>query len=101
MLHLLGPGARLCDGLTRRHFLTVGGLGLAGLTLPSLLQGRAVAADRQTGDGGSRKATSCILLYMWGRPLPAGDLRPEARGAGRHPGRVSADRHEGPRDEHL
>src|SRR5207248_686988 len=32
MLSLLGPGTRLCDGVTRREALRVGGLGLLGLT---------------------------------------------------------------------
>src|SRR5437660_296841 len=30
-------GARLCDGLTRREWLRIGGLGAFGLSLPALL----------------------------------------------------------------
>jgi hypothetical protein len=78
LLRLLGPGARLCDGWTRRQFLTVGGLGLAGLTVPSLLKGQA-AGDGRRG-GGPGKAKSCIMLYMWGGPsqLETFDLKPKA-----------------------
>ena len=74
MLHLLGNGSRLCDGLTRRELLRVGGLGLAGLSLPALLHGRAAAAS------GGRRARSCIQLFMWGGPsqLETFDLKPAA-----------------------
>src|SRR5712692_11749484 len=73
MLHLYGPGARLCDGVTRREFLRVGGLGLAGLSLPALLQGRSAAAP-------AARAKSCIQLFMWGGPSQQEtfDLKPRA-----------------------
>jgi hypothetical protein len=71
MLHLCGPGSRLCDGLTRREFLRVGGLGLGGLTLPGLLAARA---------GQPARARSCIQLFMWGGPSQheTFDLKPDA-----------------------
>src|SRR5947209_6474605 len=74
MLHLRGSGARLCDGVARREFLRVGGLGLAGLTLPSLLQGRSGLAAPHG------KAKSCIQLFMWGGPAQQEtfDLKPQA-----------------------
>src|SRR5262249_35421051 len=74
MLRLCGSGARLCDGVTRREFLRVGGLSLAGLTLPDLLRGRAQAAM------GSSRAKSCIQLFMWGGPAQheTFDLKPNA-----------------------
>jgi hypothetical protein len=74
MFHLCGPGARLCDGLTRREFLRVGGLGLAGVTLPALLQSRAAAAPVKA------RAKACIQLFMWGGPsqLETFDLKPNA-----------------------
>ncbi len=70
MLHLCGSGTRLCDGQTRREFLRVGGLGLAGLTLPRLL-----AAKPQAG-----KVRSVIQLFMWGGPAQQEtfDLKPNA-----------------------
>ena len=75
MLHLCGPGTRLCDGVTRREFLRIGGLGVAGLTLPALLRARAEAAPATHG-----KAKSVIQLFMWGGPsqLETFDLKPHA-----------------------
>ena len=43
MLRILGNANRLCDGLTRRDLLHVGGAGVLGLTLNGLLE----AASRQ------------------------------------------------------
>ncbi len=71
MLRFLGPGARLCDGLSRREILRVGGLGLlgAGLSLPDLAasaaatQGGGESADRAFG-----RARSCIVLFLMGGP---------------------------------
>jgi hypothetical protein len=64
--------SRLCDRLTRRHFLTVGGLGMTGLTLPALLRAREIS--------GRPRARNVILLYMWGGPsqLETFDLKPDA-----------------------
>lgn len=74
MLHLRTQGAALCDGLTRREFLRVGGLGLAGLGLPELLQGRAAGAAPRC------RVKSCIQLFMWGGPSQheTFDLKPQA-----------------------
>ncbi len=76
MLRLYGSGSRLCDGLTRREFQRVGGLGLAGLTLPALLRGRADAAAGR----GEPRARSVIQLFMWGGPSQheTFDLKPHA-----------------------
>ena len=70
MLQFRVPGARLCDGVSRRDLLRVGGLGLAGLTLPGLLRART--------RGG--RARSCIQLFMWGGPSQheTFDLKPNA-----------------------
>jgi hypothetical protein len=74
MLQLSGPGTRLCDGVSRREFLRVGGLGLAGLTLADLLKHQGKAAT------GKPKIKSVIQLYMWGGPsqLETFDLKPKA-----------------------
>jgi hypothetical protein len=46
VLNLLGPRANHdCSGLSRREFLSVGTLGLAGLTTADLLRARAAAAE--------------------------------------------------------
>lgn len=51
----------LCDGLSRRDFLRIGGLTMGGLTLPQLLH-----AEQQAGIVKSHKAI--IMIYMVGAP---------------------------------
>jgi hypothetical protein len=65
MFSLHDNGTRLCDGLTRREWLRVGGLGALGLSLPALLEARAKAAPQTNSFG---KAKSCILLFYLGGP---------------------------------
>jgi hypothetical protein len=76
MLRLLGSDNRLCDGVTRREFLRVGGIGLAGLTLPALLRNQARAAPTEK----EPRARSVIQLFMWGGPSQheTFDLKPHA-----------------------
>ena len=50
---------RYCDGVSRRNFLQIGGLGLAGFTLPNLLRA-------ETKTGSSHKAV--IHLFLGGGP---------------------------------
>jgi hypothetical protein len=67
MFSIHDRGSRLCDGLTRREWLRVGSLGVAGLSLPTLLQARraeAASANRAA----SGKAKSCIVLFFLGGP---------------------------------
>ncbi len=61
-----------CDGVTRRNFLKVGGLG-AGLSLANLLQ-----LEAEAGSGRSEKAV--IMIYLVGGPPHQDmfDLKPEA-----------------------
>jgi len=63
MLTLLSNQAAkgYCDGLSRRSFLRIGGLGLGGLTFPELLR-----AESEQGRGKSQKAI--ILVYLPGGP---------------------------------
>ncbi len=78
MLHMCSSGARLCDGISRREFLRVGGLGLTGLSLPALLRRQASATTRS-----GPPAKSCIQLFLWGGPsqLETFDLKPDAPSA--------------------
>jgi hypothetical protein len=84
MLNLHAKGTRLCDGLTRREWLRVGGLGALGLSLPALLQVRDAAAASSGSSFG--KAKSCILLFHLGGPPqhetwdPKDDAPVEVRG---------------------
>ena len=73
MLLLPGPATRLCDGVSRRGFLRIGSLGMAGLTLPEILRARAVQADQ-------RRDTAVILFWMAGGPshLDTYDMKPAA-----------------------
>ncbi len=80
MLRLYGTPRRLCDGLTRRDFLHIGGLGAFGLTVADALRlQQAHAAPGQPAPGfGSAKA--CILLFPYGSPSQheTFDPKPEA-----------------------
>jgi uncharacterized protein (DUF1501 family) len=73
MFILFGKCYRHCDGITRRHFLTAGALGLGGLTLADLLRAEAAA-----GKGSSGK--SIINIHLDGGPphLDMIDLKPDA-----------------------
>src|SRR5262245_35378598 len=79
MLRLLRPRpGRLCDGLSRREWLQIGGLGLLGLGLPGLL--RAEATPRERGEEQRGRAKACILLFLAGGPshLDMWDMKPDA-----------------------
>src|SRR5260221_355010 len=54
MLSIQGRGGRLCDTPSRRELLTVGSIGLAGLTLPDFLRQRAAAAPKPPAGAGDR-----------------------------------------------
>lgn len=72
-LQYSGRGAKLCDGVTRRDFMKIGGLGLGGLSLAQLLQ-----AEAQAGVKNSKKAV--IMIYLVGGPPHQDlfDLKPDA-----------------------
>ena len=64
MLNILGPkdtSRDFCDGISRRNFLRIGGMGAAGLSLPQLLN-----MEAQAGIHNSQKAV--ILIYLVGGP---------------------------------
>ncbi|MBC8353664.1 MAG: DUF1501 domain-containing protein [Planctomycetes bacterium] len=63
MLSIQGRGTKLCDGITRRELMRVGGLSLfGGMTLPRLLE---AAGDR---GGPSGRVKSVVLFNMLGGP---------------------------------
>jgi uncharacterized protein (DUF1501 family) len=79
MLSILGGsprGGRMCDGLARRQFLTIGGLaglgGVGGLSMPDLLRA-------ESAGGGSRRR-SVIMIFLPGGPPHQDmvDLKPDA-----------------------
>jgi hypothetical protein len=67
MLRVHDQPIRLCDGLSRREWLRVGGLGAFGLSLPAFLTGRAAAKPAGAG-AAFGKAKRCIVLFHLGGP---------------------------------
>lgn len=59
---------RMCDGLSRRQALCVGGLGALGLTLPQLWSSQTQAATAPVIRRSEGKAKSCIVLFLMGGP---------------------------------
>ncbi|WP_020475621.1 DUF1501 domain-containing protein [Zavarzinella formosa] len=74
MLTIQGQGHRFCDGVSRRQFLRVGGLGAAGFTLADLLRGEAKA------DLPTRRPKSVIYVVLSGglSHIDSWDLKPDA-----------------------
>ena len=85
MLSLQTQSVQLCDGLSRREMLRVGGLGAFGLSLPQLLAPQHALAEN-AATSGIRKAKSCIVLFLMGGPPqqstwdPKPDAPKEVRG---------------------
>src|SRR5262245_6704132 len=74
MLHLGTIRERSCSRVSRRAVLSVGSLGVVGVSLADLFRMQAAAADN------SPRAKSVILLWLWGGPshLDTFDLKPKA-----------------------
>ena len=73
MLTIYGNSSRFCDGVSRRNFLKIGAIGLAGLSLPQILRAEAAAGQRH-----GHKAV--IMVYLPGGPSHQDmfDLKPDA-----------------------
>lgn len=83
MIAIDGRQGRLCDGLTRREILEVGGSSLLGLSLASVWNAKKTfAAESPIGAGGPGfgKAKSVIFLFLQGGPshLDIWDPKPDA-----------------------
>lgn len=87
MLSILGNRVRLCDGITRREMLRVGGLAFTGLAWSDLLRARETQPSRPTplprGEGRRPtfgKAKSCVVVFNYGGPshIDTFDLKPDA-----------------------
>jgi len=72
----LGGSQRYCDGQTRRSFMQVGVAGMASVGLGTVLRAKAATL----GQGGAKKDTSVILLWLDGGPghMDMYDMKPEA-----------------------
>jgi hypothetical protein len=73
VLTLRGSAHRLCDGLSRRDFFTVGALGIGGLTMADVLRARAANGDKTPHK-------SVIMVYLPGGPshIDTFDMKPDA-----------------------
>ncbi|MFN0054463.1 MAG: DUF1501 domain-containing protein [Planctomycetales bacterium] len=73
MLSISGDTFQLCDGLSRRSLLKIGGLAMGGLSLADLLR-----AEARSGRGSSHK--SVIMVFLSGGPPHQDmvDLKPDA-----------------------
>lgn len=82
MLSIPGRMGKLCDGVTRREFIRVGGAGIFGLSLPHFFSWKALAASNNPYEGikGYGAAKSVILLFLQGGPshIDIWDPKPEA-----------------------
>src|SRR4051812_16894932 len=65
MLEVHDEGRLVCDGLTRREWLRLGGIGIGGLSLAGLLAGRGAAGSAGRPGG---KAKSVIVFGLLGGP---------------------------------
>jgi len=81
MLRILGSTRTTCDGVSRRDLLRVGGLGLAGASLPQITAWQtAAAADGKPRPRSFGKAKGILLIHLYGSPsqLETVDPKPDA-----------------------
>ena len=101
MLTIHGRSKQVCNGLTRRDLLHVGG-GLFGMNLPLLLEAQAATQAEQAFRTG--RAKSVLFLFLFGGPsqLETFDMKPDAPPKLRGPFKPIASRTPGLRIcEHL
>src|SRR6266581_3775223 len=83
---------------SRRHLLKVGGLGLLGITLPTLLQAEAGRNSKlETRNSPRARARSVIFLYQFGGPshIDMFDMKPDAPEGIRGPHKAMASSADG------
>ncbi|MEX2287693.1 MAG: DUF1501 domain-containing protein [Planctomycetaceae bacterium] len=68
MLRILGNRKVLCDGITRRDLLHIGGLGAFGVSLADALDLTPLAASPVPASPRFGQAKACILIYKYGSP---------------------------------
>ena len=80
MLRITDRPLQLCDGLSRRDWLRVGGSGALGLSLPGLLHARQAPAAAAESDPTFGRAKHCIVVFLLGGPPQheTWDPKPEA-----------------------
>src|SRR6185369_5881570 len=81
MISIPGAPGSTCDGFSRREFLRIGGMGMAGISLADILRLQANAAPGETSKkAGWGNAKSVIFVFLQGGPshLDIWDPKPEA-----------------------
>ena len=82
MISIPGLPGSTCDGFSRREFLRIGGMGMAGISLADILrlQARANEAPASKGKAGWGKAKSVIFVFLQGGPshIDIWDPKPDA-----------------------
>ena len=81
MLRVLGSARKLCDGMTHRDLLRIGGLGLAGMSLADLVDWQIRQRCRRGQSAPIvRPRKSIILIHLYGSPsqLEFVDPKPDA-----------------------
>lgn len=65
MLTIPGPRSRYCDGMSRRTWMQIGGLGMGGLALPDILRAEAQSGTKNPAKG-------IIMILLPGGAFPPG-----------------------------
>lgn len=89
MLNILGSNKRLCDGLTRRDLLQVGGSSLLGLNAADLTT-RSVRAEGSPTQPQFGRAKNVLLLYLYGAISQIDTLDPKPQAPAEIRGEYSA-----------
>lgn len=87
MLAIHGSPRRLCDGVTRRDLLQIGGLAPLGLTLGDTLTGSTTRVQAAETSG---SAKACILLFLFGSPPQHETFDPKPHAAAEVQGEMGA-----------
>ncbi len=85
MISIPGQSGSTCDGFSRREFLRIGGMGMAGISLADILRLQATASVLPAGAGagaksGWGKAKNIIFVFLQGGPshIDIWDPKPDA-----------------------
>ena len=83
MISIPGQPGSTCDGFSRREFLRIGGMGMAGITLADILRLQASAStvpDAAKNKSGWGQAKNVIFIFLQGGPshIDIWDPKPDA-----------------------
>src|SRR5215204_7244949 len=81
MISIPGKSGATCDGFSRREFLRIGGMGMAGIALADILRLQAAATETNAkGKAGWGRAKSVIFVFLQGGPshIDIWDPKPDA-----------------------